>query len=73
MALKPIYARFDHGEDHWVWGLDQEQFGKVAAGYACGRCLEDFGGKWLAVCPVCREPTAAPRVVDLPDEWRKQG
>lgn len=68
MALKPIFAKFDYDADHWVWGLNEDDFHKVQQGYACGRCLEDFGGIYLARCPVCKEEINV--VVETPEEWR---
>jgi hypothetical protein len=67
MALKPIYAKRMRGQDEWIWGLDEEDFKKVAAGYACARCLEEFEF-YVARCPVCKNEIQT--LVDTPEEWR---
>jgi hypothetical protein len=67
VPIKPIFARFDHAIDAWQWGLNPTDFDKVNQGYACGRCLEDFGGIHLLKCPVCGEEQNL--VMDAPPEW----
>lgn len=34
-------------------GLTEEDFAKVAAGYACGECLADYGAIYRPSCPIC--------------------
>lgn len=66
--IKPIFSRWNPELDAWQWGLDKHDFGKIQAGYGCGRCLEDFQGMWRPVCPVCGNQTEV--TVDAPSEWR---
>ena len=68
MAIRPIVAKFDYDADRWIWGLSPEDFDKIAKGYGCSRCLEDFNGKYVAKCPTCGEEINT--VVETPEEWR---
>lgn len=63
--LTPIYSKWDGSR--WIFGLNEDDFMKVQAGYACGNCLEDYHGKWLPKCPVCG--ATAQHVDELPREW----
>lgn len=71
--IKPHFSTFDPERNAWVFGLDQDDFEKVQAGYACGECLEDFNGEWKLRCPVCGSSTAAGDriIVDTPNEWKR--
>lgn len=73
--IKPLYSKYDHLANRWVFGLLQEDFDKVQQGYACGECLEDFQGEFKLICPVCRHSTAGGDrvIVDTPSEWRGRG
>lgn len=54
MALKPIYSQEDLASGRILWGLSPSDYHKVRLGYACPKCLEDFNGIYMAVCPVCK-------------------
>jgi hypothetical protein len=69
MAIRPLYSRFDYPANRWEFDLTGEDFDKVQKGYACGECLEDYGGIWLPECPVCRTRTQV--VVERPPEWSR--
>lgn len=42
--------------------LSQDDYEKIAKGYGCPRCLEDYHGVFLLECPVCKHK---PDVSDL--------
>lgn len=68
MTLKPIYAKYDHLEGAWTWGLAPDDFMRIQAGYACGECLEEFSHH-VKVCPVCKNPVV-PSFAPTPEEWK---
>jgi len=69
--LIPVFKKWNKEKQIWQWGLLPEDFYRVQAGYACGKCLEPFA-HWLPACPLCGESTF-PEYAELPPEWRKQG
>jgi hypothetical protein len=53
------------------YGLLPADFRKVVSGYACGECLADFGGVYMAVCPACgHERDVAADVFAEPAYWK---
>lgn len=67
--ITPIYSK--HDGERWIFGLSEEDFARVQAGYACENCLEPFT-MWVASCPVCKHENRHD-VVPLPREWVRQG
>lgn len=68
-ALKPIFSEVQP-DGSVLFGLTDEDLAKVQAGYACPNCLEDFRGKWLAKCPLCKHEFDVSRdIVDAPAYW----
>jgi hypothetical protein len=51
--VKAVYSQYDHEKGHWVHAYLPEDFDKIAAGYACGHCGEDYMGVYRTRCPVC--------------------
>lgn len=68
--IKPVYSQYDYQQDRWLWGLLKDDFQKIQEGYACGKCLEDYNGVWVAACPVCGHPNEVQPVIQTPSEWR---
>ena len=50
-----------------MFALSDEDFDKIQKGYGCPRCLEDFHGVFMLMCPVCKHK---PDVADFID-WKK--
>lgn len=69
-GLKPIYSEV-LPDGNILFGLTNEDLAKVEAGYACPQCLEDFRGKYLPVCPLCKHQRDISRdIVEAPPHWR---
>lgn len=79
MTLTPTWKVQDAKGD-WVFGVGQEGIDKVAQGFACGRCLEEFTDTHrpsgiptrLDACYVCGEKTAITSdfvIVPTPADW----
>jgi hypothetical protein len=69
--LKPVFSRWVPELGEWQWGLNEDDFKRVMAGYACGVCLEPFPA-WVPRCPVCGAENV-PVSAERPPEWEKQG
>jgi len=69
--IKPVFKLWNAEQNCWQWGLAPEDFYRVMAGYACGKCLEVFN-HWIPACYICGEPTPNQTPGELPPEWRKQ-
>ena len=69
---KPVFSEFDYEHGHWKHGYPPDVFLRIAAGYACGHCGEDYLGQYRERCPVCGfvTRTEAERVGDQPEAWR---
>ena len=67
IAIKPVYTYDPKDGSDLVFSLTDEDFDKIQKGYGCPRCLEDFNGVFLTVCPVCSHKA------DLADfqDWKR--
>lgn len=63
IAIRPIYTYDAQDGSDLVFMLSEEDYRKIAQGYGCPRCLEDYHGVVLTVCPVCKH--RADVLVDL--------
>jgi hypothetical protein len=64
----PIWKKLDEDTGQWIFGLSPTDADRVAAGYACARCLEPFEF-YVAKCPVCGEANV-PNILPTPAGWK---
>ena len=66
-----IYARPHPVTGEMHWGLGPNEFHLVTQGFACARCLADYGGMYRMTCPVCgHERDVLADVEAEPDHWK---
>jgi hypothetical protein len=53
-----------------VFGLTEEQVGRIRAGYVCVKCLEDHDAPFPTACAVCRFPMADQQVAEFAKDFR---
>ena len=53
-----------------VWGLTEEQVGRIQAGYTCVKCLEDHDEAFPARCSVCKFPMRDHQTEEFAKDFR---
>jgi hypothetical protein len=70
VAIIPTYIGTDERSGRTLFGLNNADFRKVAQGYGCPTCLEDFNGVYHVTCPVCGHTrNVAQDVLPTPRWW----
>jgi hypothetical protein len=53
-----------------VFGLTEEQVGRIRAGYTCVKCLEDHDSPFPTQCSVCKFPMAEAQAEEFAKDFR---
>lgn len=53
-----------------VWGLTEEQVGRIRAGYTCVKCLEDYDTAFPDECKVCHFPMREKQTEEFAKDFR---
>ena len=53
-----------------VFGLTEEQVGRIRAGYTCIKCLEDYATAFPTACKVCGFPMEAQQSAEFAKDFR---
>lgn len=53
-----------------LFGLTEEQVGRIRAGYVCLQCLEDHDVAFPDACVVCRYPMRERQTADFQQDYR---
>jgi len=53
-----------------VFGLTEEQIGRVQAGYVCVKCLEDHDAPFPDACSVCKFPMRDHQMEEFAKDYR---
>ncbi len=68
--LVPVYAEDPLPGREVTYALTPTDMEKVRAGYACPRCLADFGAMYRAKCPMCQHVRDVERDFgEAPEMW----
>ncbi len=53
-----------------VFGLTEEQVGRIQAGYTCVKCLEDYDTAFPDECKVCKFPMREHQAAEFAKDYR---
>ncbi len=53
-----------------VFGLTEEQVGRIRAGYTCVKCLEDHAAPYPDACSVCKFPMRPQQAEEFAKDFR---